>query len=220
MLKNIKVYNQKAEVIEEAELPVEIFGLKMNEGLIHQMVVADMANKRQVLAHTKGRAEVSGGGKKPWKQKGTGRARAGSSRSPIWVGGGVTFGPTKDRNFKKLVNKKMKVKALLCVLSDKVKSDNFTILDKIELKEYKTKVLNDVIGRFESQVFVKEDRKKKRSILIINNTKDSMAKRSASNLVGVEMINVDNINIIDLLKFKYLLITKESLDVLKERYSK
>lgn len=97
----VKIYNQKAEAVGEMKLAEKIFGVKENTALVHQVAVAQMGNERQVLAHTKGRAEVRGGGKKPWKQKGTGRARAGSSRSPIWIGGGITFGPTKDRNFKK-----------------------------------------------------------------------------------------------------------------------
>ena len=100
-----ELYNQNAEVIGEAELPDRIFGVKMNPDLVHQVLVAQMANSRQVIAHTKGRGEVRGGGKKPWRQKGTGRARHASIRSPIWKGGGVAFGPTKERNFEKKRNK-------------------------------------------------------------------------------------------------------------------
>ncbi|MFA5420997.1 MAG: 50S ribosomal protein L4, partial [Patescibacteria group bacterium] len=102
----INVYNQEAKVVGEVKLSDKVFALEANSDLIHQALVAQMSNERQVLAHTKTKAEVRGGGKKPWKQKGTGRARAGSSRSPIWVGGGVTFGPRKDRNFTKKINKK------------------------------------------------------------------------------------------------------------------
>ena len=104
---NIKVYSQKAEPLHDLDLSEKVFGVAVNQELIHQAVVTQQGNERQVLADTKDRSEVSGGGKKPWKQKGTGRARAGSSRSPIWIGGGVTFGPTANRNFSKKINKKI-----------------------------------------------------------------------------------------------------------------
>ncbi|MCK4554466.1 50S ribosomal protein L4, partial [Candidatus Parcubacteria bacterium] len=115
---SVKIYNQKAEAVGDIKLSDKVFGVKANEPLVHQAMVAQMSNERQVLAHTKDRSEVRGGGRKPWKQKGTGRARAGSIRSPIWKGGGVTFGPRKDRNFSKNINKKMKQNAMLMVLSD------------------------------------------------------------------------------------------------------
>ena len=156
----IPIYNQKAEESGGHELSDKIFGAKINEGLIHQAVVAQMGNERQVLAHTKDRSEVRGGGKKPWKQKGTGRARAGSSRSPIWIGGGVTFGPLKTRNFSKKINKKMKQAALFGVLSDKVLSKNFVILDKFEIKEYNTEKFNNILEKLESRKFIKVEEKK------------------------------------------------------------
>src|SRR3989339_1398686 len=133
----INIYNQKAENVGQMEISNKVLNVEINEGLVHQAMVAQMANERQVLAHTKDRSEVSGGGKKPWRQKGTGRARSGSSRSPIWKGGGVTFGPTKDRNFKKDINRKMKQKALTMVLSGKVKDENFVVLEKFEAGDYK-----------------------------------------------------------------------------------
>lgn len=148
----IKVYNQNAEAAGEIELSPKVFGMKVNNDLVHQAVVAQMANERQVIAHTKDRSEVRGGGKKPWRQKGTGRARHGSSRSPIWIGGGVTFGPRNDRNFKKRINKKMKQNAMLMVLSDKAAGNNFIILDKLEATEYKTKIFNKIISGFEGKV--------------------------------------------------------------------
>ena len=123
------IYNQNAEIIGEVNLSEKVFAVKVNEDLVHQAMVTQSANERQVLAHTKTKAEVSGGGKKPWKQKGTGRARAGSSRSPIWIGGGVTFGPRKDRNFSKKINKKMNQTIILIPRSDILGGKSF-ILDK------------------------------------------------------------------------------------------
>jgi len=213
----VKVYNQKAESIGELELSPEIFGVEVNETLVHQAVVTQMANQRQVLAHTKDRSEVRGGGRKPWRQKGTGRARAGSIRSPLWIGGGVTFGPTKERNFKKKINKKMKRKAIFMALSDKVSNNNLIIVDKIELKEIKTKTFNELLEKLEKKVLKKED-KEKRSILIINGDKDEKIKCSGRNLSGVEIINPENINIIDLLKYKNLLITKSTIKLLEDKY--
>jgi len=212
----IKVYNQSATAVKDLELVDKIFGVKANNELLHQAVIAQMANARQVLAHTKGRAEVSGGGKKPWKQKGTGRARAGSSRSPIWIGGGVTFGPTKDRNFKKKINQKMKQKALFMALSDKFITNSLVIVDNLEFAEYKTKQFNTLLTAFEKTVLNTE----RRDILIVNEAKEEKAKYSSRNLQGVKVINLENINLVDLLNYKNLLVTENVVKVLTERYSK
>ncbi len=141
----ISTYTQNGKESGKAELPSEIFDVKMNSDLVHQVVLAQMSNQRQVIAHTKDKSEVRGGGRKPWKQKGTGRARHGSIRSPIWKGGGVTFGPTKDRNFKKKINKKMRRKALFMVLSSKVQDKEMIVLDKLKIEKPKTKEIAMVI---------------------------------------------------------------------------
>jgi large subunit ribosomal protein L4 len=226
----VKLYNQKAEVIGEESLSAKVFGVKVSEPLVHQAMVTQMANERQVLAHTKGRSEVRGGGKKPWRQKGTGRARAGSSRSPIWIGGGVTFGPLKTRNFKKDINKKMKQKALCMVLSDRAKETNFAVLDKLDVNEFKTKVFNSILKSFEDKILnsakvdskgekIKVARSKiKRSILIINDKPDEQVKFSSRNLAGVKVLNIDNINILDLLKYKNLFLTLDTIKKLEARY--
>lgn len=224
----IKVYNQNAEATGEIQLNPKVFGMKVNNDLIHQAVVTQMANERQVIAHTKDRSEVRGGGKKPWRQKGTGRARHGSSRSPIWIGGGVTFGPRNDRNFKKRINKKMKQNALLMVLSDKAAGDNFIILGKLEIAEFKTKIFNKIINGFESKILKPEKKEKmaakkkdiKRSFLIIIDKSDEKLSCSARNLPGVKLMNTDNINIVDLLKYKNLILNKAAVEKLTERYGK
>lgn len=227
----INTFNQKGETTGDINLSEKIFGVAANEALVHQAMIAQMGNERQVLAHTKDRSEVRGGGKKPWRQKGTGRARAGSSRSPIWMGGGVTFGPRSDRNFKKDINKKMKQKALFMVLSDKVKSKGFAVLEKIEAKEFKTKEMDALVKLLEKNVFKAESGKEKAkketaekaktpktSILIIIDKKDEKVKYSTRNLVGVKQINFENINILDLLKYRNLLMTKEGVKKLEKQY--
>ncbi len=212
----IKVYNQAAEFVKDLELANDIFGVKPNNELLHQVVVASQANARQVLANTKDRSEVSGGGKKPWKQKGTGRARAGSSRSPIWIGGGVTFGPTKDRNFKQKINQKMKQKALFMALSDKVGSGTMVVLDSLALQEYKTKKFNEIISLLENKVL----NNKRRDLLVINDSKDEKTKYSGRNLSGVKILNLENINLLDILNYKNLLLTEAALASLASRYNK
>ena len=215
----VNIYNQNGEQTGDLKLSDKVFGLEVNNDLVHQAMVAQTANERQVLAHTKTKAEVRGGGKKPWKQKGTGRARAGSSRSPIWIGGGVTFGTRKDRNFEKKINKKMKQKALMMVFSDRVKNNNLLVVDKIEMKEFKTKAFNDSLKKLEKN-FEGFNPKGKRNILFVNDNKDTKVLNSGRNLVGVEIINLENINIVDLLKSKNLLISESAIKKINERYSK
>ena len=246
MALKIKVYNQNAEPAGEMELSSKVFGVKANPALVHQAVITQMANERKVIAHTKTRSEVRGGGKKPWAQKGTGRARHGSSRSPIWKGGGVTFGPRNDRNFKKRINKKMRQNAVLMVLSDKVAGNHLTVLDKFSITEFKTKIFNQILTQLENKIFIplnsvaptakkvalnltgqtelkakKTKTKKlvkKRSYLIIVEKSDEKLSYSVNNLPGVELININNINIVDLLKYKELILTKATVLKLEERY--
>jgi len=212
----IKVYNQSVEAVKDLDLADKIFGVKANNELLHQAVITQMANTRQVLAHTLDRSEVRGGGKKPWKQKGTGRARVGSSRSPIWIGGGVTFGPTKDRNFKKKINQKMKQKALFMALSDKFVTNSLVIIDNLEFAEYKTKQFNTMLTNVEKKVLLND----RRNILIVNEASEEKAKYSSRNLEGVKVINLENINLVDLLNYKNLLLTENVVKVLTERYNK
>lgn len=212
----VKVYNQQAEAVKDLELEAKIFGVKPNNELIHQAMVAQMAAKRQVLAHTKDRSEVRGGGKKPWKQKGTGRARVGSSRSPIWIGGGVTFGPTKDRNFSVKINQKMKQKAIFMALSDKVSSQTLAVLDNLDFSAYKTKPFAAMLLALEKKVWNNE----RRNVLVVNEAKNEKVKYSGRNLKGVKIINLENINLLDLLNYKNLLLTEGAVKNLAARYQK
>jgi large subunit ribosomal protein L4 len=211
-----QVYNQQGEAVGEKSLSDKVFGLQPKADLLHQAAVAQRANARQVLAHTKDRSEVRGGGKKPWRQKGTGRARVGSSRSPIWRGGGVTFGPTNARNFGKDLNKKMRQQAMLMALSDKVASKQLVIVDKWELAEAKTKALNLLLTGLEKKVL---GGKVKRSWLIIHR-QDGKLNLAARNLAYTKIINLDNINLLDILNLKYLLVSADVIDALEKQYAK
>lgn len=204
------IYNQKGEKIEKIELPKEIFDVKMNVDLLHQVVVSQTANQRQVIAHTKDRSEVRGGGKKPWRQKGTGRARHGSRRSPIWKGGGVTFGPTKERNFKKDIPKKMQRKALMMVLSSKLKDNFLFVLDKIVLERPKTKLMAGIINNF----FRNE------SGLIALPTYQKDIVKAANNIPKIKTIEARNLNSLELLSHKYLIIPKEAVEVIEKTFIK
>ena len=238
----LNIYNQNGEVKGQKELSDKIFAVKANPGLINEAITAQTANMRTVLAHTKTRAEVRGGGKKPWRQKGTGRARVGSSRSPLWRSGGIIFGPNADRNFSKKINKKAKRKAMFMVLSDRAANNGLAILEKLTLADYKTKAMNEVLNNLEEKVFSsfakaspsatatgdksadkpkvknKKIRTTGRSILFINDVKDDKVNNSGRNLVGVKIINVGNINIVDLLNYKNIIISDKAVDKLEEIY--
>jgi len=210
----IKVYNHQAEAVKDLELSPKVFAVKPNQALLHQAVIAQQANCRQVLAHTKDRSEVSGGGKKPWKQKGTGRARVGSSRSPLWRSGGITFGPRSDRNFKQKINQKMKQKALCMAFSDKVLASTLVVVDQLNFKEYKTKQFNALLTVLEKNVLKNE----RRNILIIDDARSETTKYSGRNLAGVKIINLENINLLDVLNYKNLLLTEKAAQSLSDRY--
>ncbi len=203
------IYNIQGEKTGTIELSEKIFGLKINNDLVYQAIAVQMAGRRTPLAHTKERGEVRGGGRKPWRQKGTGRARHGSIRSPIWRGGGITFGPRKEKVFAKKINKKAKRKALLMALSSKVKDKELVILDKLELKEPKTKLMAEII----SKLF-----KKQPSVLVATAKKDEKIIRANRNLSYTKTIAANSLNIIDLLSFKYLFLDKEAIKVIEKTY--
>ena len=205
----VNTYNQNGEEIGKIELSDGIFGVPINPSLLHQAVVAQMGNMRQVIAHTKDRSEVRGGGKKPWRQKGTGRARHGSRRSPLWVGGGVTFGPTNYRNFKKKINAKMKRKATLMALSGKAKDKELIVLDKIELASPKTKEMAAVVDRVVPNV---------KSALLVLPVKNETIERAGRNIADFKIRSISNINVVDLLNYKYLVLTQGTVEALNKKY--
>ncbi|MEX1064299.1 MAG: 50S ribosomal protein L4 [Candidatus Paceibacterota bacterium] len=213
------LYNQVGEVVGEVQLPDWIFDVDLNKDLVHQALRAQLANSRQVIAHAKGRGEVRGGGKKPWRQKGTGRARHASIRSPIWKGGGVTFGPTSERNFTKKINKRMKQKALFMALSSKVKDNEIMVLDSFKLNEAKTKEavssIKNLTGKMKEY---KQTKTKQDSILLVMPAQDKSVIRATNNLSFMNVMSAANLNIKDVLKNKYLILLQDSLPVMEQAY--
>ncbi len=211
------VYNKKSEQVKEMELTKRLFGVAIKPEVIHQVVIAQAANSREVLAHTKTRAEVRGGGKKPWKQKGTGRARHGSTRSPIWVGGGVTFGPRNERNFTQKVNKKQKQLALAMCLSQLADQKTLVIFDKLDNEAGKTKELGAWLKEVKTKIASVKDSKK---FLLVMDAKNDKLTRSAKNLKGITTISATSLNCVDLLKADALLATEAAIATLEKHYKK
>ncbi len=195
----LKVYNQKGEETGKIKMPEGVFGLAWNQNLIHQVATAMLANKRRVTAHAKGRGEVRGGGKKPWRQKGTGRARHGSIRSPIWRGGGVTFGPLKEKIYHQKINKKMRGKALLVALSQKARDNEIMALDDLKLKNAKTKEAANIVKALGI----------KGTALFLIPEKIEEIIRSFRNLPSISVSEARNLNLLDVLNKKYIVLTKD-----------
>lgn len=202
------IYDAKGKETGKISLPSHVFGLKWNSDLVHQVVVSMESNARTNVAHTKNRGDVSGGGKKPWQQKGTGRARHGSIRSPIWVGGGVTHGPRKDKDYSKKINKKMKAKALYTILSAKYKDGQILFVDDISFKAPKTKEAKGVLESL-SKVSGFSDLLKKRnnSAYLALSSKDVNIEKSFRNFGNILTEEIRNINPVDLMKYKYVIIS-------------
>ena len=207
----IDVYNQEGKVVGDATLPKGIFEVKLNTDLVHQIAVSLSANNRQISAHTKNRGEVSGGGKKPWRQKGTGRARHGSIRSPLWKGGGVTHGPRIERVFEKDIPKKMRRKALFMVLSQKAKNKQLVVLDKIELEKGKTKEMAKSLAKLPCS---------SQATLIALPNYDKKIFLASRNIKKTSVEDARNLNVLQLLNHKYLLLTKESIKTIENTFAK
>lgn len=210
----VKLYNQSGEETGTIVLPESVFGLKWNPDLVHQVVTSQAANLRRPIAHTKGRSEVRGGGKKPWRQKGTSRARHGSIRSPLWKGGGVTFGPRKEKIYKKKINKKMARKTLYTVLSAKARDNEIVMLEDLKFPEPKTK--------FGAQLFTNLARNKGMNriskgngVLVALPGKDESSRRALRNLPYVRINEARSLNAYEAMRYKYLLFPKAALEVFK-----
>ena len=204
----VDVYDIKGKKVSDIELADSVFGIEPNENIVHAVLVNYLANQRQGTQSTKTRAEVRGGGKKPWRQKGTGRARQGSIRAPQWIKGGIALGP-KPRSYKYTVNKKEKRLAIKSVLSSKVIEKELTVVDKLELKEIKTKSMVKALTALKVEG--------KTLIILPDNNKNVVM--SARNIEGVKTITANNINVFDLLKYNNLILPVDTVKKLEEVYA-
>ncbi|HWA32439.1 MAG TPA: 50S ribosomal protein L4 [Candidatus Paceibacterota bacterium] len=215
-----KIYNQKGDIAGSINLPERVFAAKWRADLVHQVVESMKSNKRSGTADTKGRGEVSGGGKKPWRQKGTGRARHGSTRSPIWVGGGVTHGPLSEKNYKRKISKKMRAQALFSVLSKKWKDGEVIFVESLDMPAIKTKDAAGVANKLSKASGVKAlAGGKKPKVLVALSGRNQKTEKSFRNLPQLEISFLKNLNPLDALNYQYLLIEnpKESVAFLDSR---
>ncbi|MFH1171755.1 MAG: 50S ribosomal protein L4 [bacterium] len=204
-----KVYNHEGAVIGTKELPKSIFSVQASPALLRRAVEAQQRNSRPIVAHTKTRSEVRGGGRKPWRQKGTGRARHGSIRSPIWVGGGVTFGPRNTKNYTIRINRKERRKALLMGLSEKAQSEKVVLLDALKLSSPKTKQFALLLNKLPVRG---------RSTLVIQPAREEQLIRAARNIPNVTTIAANSLNIVDVLRHEYLLLPSDGLAMIEKLY--
>lgn len=208
----IAVHNQSGKKVGEVALPAEIFAVTPKMAVLHQALVTQMANARSPWAHTKTRAEVRGGGKKPWKQKGTGRARVGSIRSPIWIGGGTTFGPRNQRDYSQKMNTKARRKALLMALTSKVNDKQLVVLDELKLSQPKTKELATILTKLPVAG-------KTTLIALSGHKDDARLFRAGRNIPIIKLTRADSLNVKDLLDYEDLLLLKASIPVISRTFS-
>lgn len=204
----VNVYNMQGEVVEQIELSEGIFGIEINEHVVYEVVKNQLANKRQGTQSTKTRAEVRGGGRKPWKQKGTGRARAGSTNSPVFVGGGVAFGP-KPRDYSYKVPKKVKRLALKSVLTSKVQENEIIVIDHLDFNSPKTKDMVNLLAKLNAD----------KKALIVMDEKNLNVIKSSQNIPHVQTALVNTINVYDILKYNSFIITKDAVRKVEEVYA-
>ncbi len=204
----LDVYNMNGDVVGSMDLSDDIFAIEPNEDAVYRVMIAQQANRRQGTHKTKGRSEVRGGGRKPFRQKGTGRARQGSIRSPLKVGGGVTFGPT-PRSYRVRLPKKLRRLALLSMLSTKAGGEKLVILDELAIENGKTRVMAEVLKKIGADT----------TSLIVTAGRREDVVRSARNLPGVKTAPVNAISVLDLLKYDRLIATREALETLEEVYA-
>lgn len=204
---NVSVFNMEGNEVGTMELNDAVFGAKINEHLVHLAVVSQLANNRQGTQKAKTRSEVSGGGKKPWRQKGTGHARQGSTRAPQWTGGGVVFAPV-PRDYTIRLNKKEKRAALKSVLTSKVQENKFIVVDELKFDEIKTKAMKNVLNNLKVE-----------KALVILNDNDQNVVLSARNIAGVKTAQTNTINVFDILKYNTVVATKAAVETIEEVYA-
>ncbi len=208
------VYNLKNEVVGEVELPDKIFGIKWNPQLVHQALIAQLANARRPWAHAKTRAEVRGGGRKPWRQKGTGRARHGSTRSPIWVGGGKAHGPSKLRDYSQKINKKMKRLAIFSALSKKFRDKEIKVFESLNIEKPKTKILAGILV----PILNPKRKGKKFDLLLVAGKENGNLVRASRNLTKTKTIPPESLNTYDILNYRDIFMEKNAIETINKHY--
>lgn len=205
----LSVYNQEGKTVGDISLSDAIFAVKPSPALVHEVMVAARANARRSIANTKTKGEVSGGGKKPWKQKGTGRARQGSTRNPQWVGGGIAFGPRSERNFSLKVNKKAKRKALFMTLSDKLANNALVVLETIDTSKPKTKLVAATFAKLPLG----------KTTLVVAPASNQSMMRMVRNLPNVKLVTANSLNLVDILAYRSVVFLKEAVPVFEKIYA-
>lgn len=217
---NANVYSKEGKETGKVDLPEAVFGVTWNPDLVHEVVIGIQANARAGTAHTKDRSEVRGGGRKPWKQKGTGRARHGSRRSPIWTGGGVTFGPRSEKDHSVKINKKVRAKALAIVLSKKLADDEVLFVDSLRMDEPKTATAKAVVNAI-AKGTKKDDLATKRTnaAIVVLADRNEATEKSFRNFGNIEVAQAKDINPVDLLTYKYVVVADapSSIEILENR---
>ncbi len=217
---NAKVYSRDGKETGDVTLPEVVFGVNWNPGLVHEVVIGMQANARAATANTKDRGEVRGGGKKPWKQKGTGRARHGSNRSPIWAGGGVAHGPTSEKDFSVKINKKVRAKALATVLSKKLADNEIIFVDSLSMEEPKTKDAKGILAALaKGSGQASLATKRKNAALVVLADRSLAIEKSFRNFGNIEVMQAKDINPVELLTYKYVVVAdaKSSIELLEKR---
>lgn len=208
-MNKIAVYDKNGQQVESWHLPKEILDLKINNNLLHQVVNSYLSNQRDSKAHSKTRAEISGGGRKPWRQKGTGRARSGSIRNPIWIGGGTIFGPKKQKNYYKKINQKMNKQAVRQALAAKIKDKQLYLIDNLQFDKIKTRLALDFLNKMPII---------DGSILLITDQQEKNINLSFRNLPYCKTSLVSNINCFDIIKFCNIIVTKEAWNFINKKF--
>ena len=223
MRMDTKIFSQEGKEVGTMKLPESIATATWNADLVHEVVVSMQSNARAGTAHTKDRSEVRGGGKKPWRQKGTGRARHGSRRSPIWTGGGVTFGPRNEKDYSKKINKNVKAKALAITLAKKNTDGELILVESLSFEQPKTAVAKEFVTALAKGADIEElATKRKNTALVVLNGRDENTEKSFQNFGNMEVKQAKDINVLDLLTYKYVVVVnpEESMKTLSERTAK
>src|SRR3989344_9083593 len=202
------VYNQEGKEVGAMELPARLFGVELNPDLVHQVMVAQLANARQISAHTKTRGEVSGGGRKPWPQKGTGRARHGSIRSPIWVGGGAAHGPKREKTYDLHISQKMRQGAMFAIFSKRLAEGEIKVVDSLGITEGKTKLLKDALKGLAPR----------ENALVVASPDNKAIFMASANMGKVKVTDPRALNVYDLLRYKNVIIEQGALETIEKHY--